>query len=56
VIGRFEETAVKKGVKGLRYLDERTYQALFALPKDLVGKLAKWDLVATDAKPTFMPV
>jgi spermidine synthase len=56
LIGKFEGAAAGKGVKGLRYLDEKTYQALFALPKDLVEKIRKWGLVATDEKPTFMPV
>ncbi|MDH7556132.1 MAG: polyamine aminopropyltransferase [Candidatus Methanosuratincola sp.] len=56
LIGRFEEAAAKKGLTSLKYLDERTYQALFALPKDLVEKISQWDLIATDAEPTFMPV
>ncbi|MDI9644255.1 MAG: polyamine aminopropyltransferase [Candidatus Verstraetearchaeota archaeon] len=56
LVGRFEETARRIGLEGLRYLDERTYQALFALPKELVSKLQGWSLVATDEKPAFMPV
>ncbi|MEJ5293009.1 MAG: polyamine aminopropyltransferase [Candidatus Methanosuratincola sp.] len=56
LIGRFEEAAAGKGLNSLRYLDERTYQALFALPKDLVEKTRRWDIVATDERPIFMPV
>lgn len=55
-VGRFEDASAKKGLRALKYLDERTYQALFALPKDLVNKMGSWSLVATDEKPTFMPV
>lgn len=56
LVGGFEEEADRKGVKSLRYLDDKTYQALFALPKDLVEKIRQWERIATDANPTFMPV
>lgn len=55
LVGRFEEASAGRGLSGIRFLDNRTYQALFALPKELLGKIGSWDLVATDERPTFMP-
>lgn len=56
LVGRFERECARRGLADLEYLDERTYQALFALPKAVLQKMRTWKQIATDSDPTFMPI
>lgn len=57
-LGR-EEVAERmraRGVSGLRYYNGGVHQCLFVLPKDVLDSLKGDSSIATDSKPTFMPI
>ena len=51
------ETEIReRGVKGLKYYGGEIHGALFTLPKEVVKSMKEKGEIATDAKPTFMPI
>lgn len=46
----------KRKVEGLRYYCGEIHGSLFALPKEVVESMERKGEIATDAKPTFMPI
>jgi len=51
------EAAVKdRGITGLRYYGPDMHACLFTLPKEVTDSLEGDGSVATDARPTFMPI
>jgi spermidine synthase len=51
-----EKGIKKSGVKGLRYYSGEIHGSLFVLPKEVVKSMEEKGEIATDAKPTFMPI
>jgi spermidine synthase len=46
----------KRKIKGLRYYCGEIHSSLFALPKEVLEGMERKKEIATDAKPTFMPI
>jgi spermidine synthase len=54
--GELAEKMKARGVSGLRYYNEDIHRCLFVLPKEVVDNLEGDGSIATDSKPTFMPI
>ena len=46
----------KRKVKGLKYYGGEIHHSLFVLPKEVLKSMEGKGTIATDAKPTFMPI
>lgn len=55
-VERLGKEIKKKGVKGLRYYSGEIHGSLFTLPKEVVKSMKEKGEIATDSKPTFMPI
>jgi spermidine synthase len=53
--GNVDQEIKRRGIP-LKYYGGEAHSALFALPKDVVLQLGEPGNVATDSKPTFMPI
>jgi spermidine synthase len=53
--GNVDHEIKKRGIT-LKYYGGEVHSALFTLPKDVVGQLEEPGNIATDFKPTFMPI